>query len=249
MSKFCTSCGTKNINEAKFCRSCGQALEDASNNGDKQENIKTNIKKAKKESKVTKEIDYSKIGGWLILYGVMLIFGIIASLQIITEYTNNFVIDFFYSSQNKIIISDYNMLVLTGMLHLFFISFVALNFFTKHPKTRLIVILFSVISLITTTVSISLSMSLSAEKHLDAEFLPKMMGSILWTITWLLYFIFSKRVKKTFININSNEKSNKKMIIFALVALLIPIILMLSFGLASASFNVSALAESIPIVV
>lgn len=75
--KFCTQCGTENINEAKFCKSCGYSLiEKELSSNHEQSTIKAELPPDPKVAEVTPAVEQeSKIlsswSGWLLLIPVI----------------------------------------------------------------------------------------------------------------------------------------------------------------------------------
>lgn len=192
MSQFCTNCGAENLDRANFCKDCGKQL--------KTEEMKR--LEAEEKEKAEKE-KYSKIGGWLTFFGFILVVGNISWLVYIVntyvgdEFINS--IEALYINSNEKQVSYLNMLVAIELLEYFVLLLLTINFFMKSAIARIMMIIYSIVIIVGVPVSIFLLYQINPNMSEFSGEIGKMIGSVFWIIIWLFYFIFSKRVKKTFI--------------------------------------------------
>lgn len=224
MNQFCISCGIENSNEAKFCKSCGQKLKTEETEKFEQEERAAQGKKLKEEKELAEKEKYSSIGGWLMFFAVILVIGNISWLAYIV---NTYAGDEFTSTIETLYMQGYtqqvsylNILVAVELTGYFFVLLFTINFFMKSPITRALMIIYSIVMIISVPVSISLLYKINPDVS-NASEIGKMIGSTFWAIVWMLYFIFSKRVKKTFVAKDGNEPENS-LVITIIFALLIP---------------------------
>lgn len=214
MSQFCISCGVENQDEAKFCKSCGQPL------------ITEETEKLKQEEQEKAEQEkYSSIGGWLMFFAIILVLGNITWLGYIVktyagdEFTNT--IESLYMQGYTEQVSYLNMLVSVELIGYFSLLLFTINFFMKSPITKHLMIIYSIVMIVSVPVSISLLYKINPDMSQYTAEIGKMIGSTFWIIVWMFYFIFSKRVKKTFVPKDGNEPENS-LIVTIIFALLIP---------------------------
>lgn len=225
MSQFCISCGVENPDEAKFCKSCGQKLKtDEAERAEQEERVKEAQQK-KEEKKAAEKAKYESIGGWLAFFGFILVIGNISWLAyIIKTYAGDefaTTIESLYMQGYTETVSYLNMLVAVELVGYFFVLLLTINFFMKSPITRSLMIVYSIVMIVSVPISIALLYKINPDMSQYTSEIGKMIGSTFWVIVWLFYFIFSKRVKKTFVAKDGNEPENS-LVVTIIFALLIP---------------------------
>jgi len=225
MSQFCISCGVENPDEAKFCKSCGQKLKTDEAEKAEQEERAKEAQRKKEEKEAAEKAKYESIGGWLAFFGFILVVGNISWLAYIVktyggdEFATT--IESLYMQGYTETVSYLNMLVTVELVEYFFVLLLTINFFMKSPITRTLMIIYSIVMIAGVPISIALLYKINPDMSQYTSEIGKMIGSSFWVIVWLLYFIFSKRVKKTFVAKDGNEPENS-LIITIIFALLIP---------------------------
>jgi len=223
MSQFCISCGVENPDEAKFCKSCGQKLKtDESEQAEQEERVKE-VQQKKEEKEATEKAKYESIGGWLVLFAFILIIGNISWLgYIVKEYTGDelaITIESLYMQGYTETVSYLNMLIAVELVGYFFILLLTINFFMKSSSTRTLIIVYSIVMIASAPISITLLYKINPDMSQYTAEIGKIIGSTFWIIIWMLYFIFSKRVKKTFVKFSNS----KDLLSFTIVcAIIIP---------------------------
>ena len=214
MSQFCISCGAENQDEAKFCKSCGEKLITEEAEKFKQE-----------EQKLAEEEKYKSFGGWLIFYAVLLVLGNITSLG---YFAKAFVGDEFsmtyetiYTAGMTETASYLSWMITVELIAYFFFLLFTINFFMKSPITKSLMIIYAITTI--TSVVISIFLLYKIDSNMSGSFADifKMIISSIFVIIWMFYFIFSKRVKKTFVAQDGNEPENS-LVITIVFAMLIP---------------------------
>jgi len=225
MSQFCISCGVENPDEAKFCKSCGEKLKtDEAERAEQEERVKEAQQK-KEEKEAAEKAKYESIGGWLAFFGFILVVGNISWLAYIVktyggdEFTTT--IESLYMQGYTETVSYLNMLVAVELVEYFFVLLLTINFFMKSPITRVLMIIYSIVMITGVPISIALLYKINPDMSQYTSEIGKMIGSTFWVIVWLFYFIFSKRVKKTFVSKDGNEPENS-LVVTIIFALLIP---------------------------
>ena len=223
MSQFCISCGVENPDEAKFCKICGQKLKTDEAEKAEQEERAKEAQRKKEEKEAAEKVKYETIGGWLAFFGFILVIGNISWLAyIVKTYGGNefaTTIESLYMQGYTETVSYLNMLVAVELVEYFFLLLLTINFFMKSPITRALMIVYSIVMIAGVPISIALLYKINPDMSQYTSEISKMIGSSFWVIVWLLYFIFSKRVKKTFVAKDGNEPENSLMftIVFALL--------------------------------
>lgn len=165
--------------------------------------------KIKQEQKVKQEEEkYGKIKGWLIFFAIILILGNLSYLQIFNFFTddakNN--LELLYLNSQDSIAKTINISAYTMMAGLFFNILLTISFFSKAKSTKVVVITFLIFQIIFGLINAVVTIQLNKEfpdLFTSQEFVTEVImrptiGSIMLLI-WMFYFIFSTRVKKTFI--------------------------------------------------
>jgi len=225
MSQFCIFCGVENLDEAKFCKSCGEKLKTTEAERAEQEERVKEAEHKKEEKEAAEKAKYESIGGWLAFFGFVLIVGNISWLAyIVTTYGGDEfpkTIELLYMQGYTETVSYLNMVVAVELVEYFFLLLLTINFFMKSPITRKLMIIYSIVMIIGAPISITLLYKVDPDMSQYTSEIGKMIGSIFWIIVWLFYFIFSKRVKKTFVAKDGNEPENS-LVVTIIFALLIP---------------------------
>lgn len=224
MSQFCIHCGTENPDEAKFCKNCGQQLKTEEAVQMEAEERAAEEKRKAEEKEATEKEKYSKIGGWLIVYAILLVIGILTSIRNILE---SYASDEFFTSIEQLflngsdaLIGKMNQLVGIELLGLFLLFLLAFNFFVKSPHTKNLMITYSLAQLFLIPYSFYILYQMFNGVSMFSNEIIKFIGMSFWTIIWLLYFIFSKRVKKTFVVQEGKDPANTMMTTIFFAALL-----------------------------
>jgi len=223
MSKFCISCGIENLDEARFCKSCGQKLKTDEDEKAEQEERAKEAQRKKEEKEAAEKAKYETIGGWLAFFGFILVVGNISWLAYIVktyggdEFATT--IESLYMQGYTKTVSYLNILVTVELVEYFFVLLLTINFFMKSPITRSLMIIYSIVMIAGVPISIALLYKINPDMSQYTSEIGKIIGSSFWVIVWLLYFIFSKRVKKTFVAKDGNKPENTLIatIIFALM--------------------------------
>ncbi len=182
-----------------------EKLFDTIKNGFKEQHQQFEIKK---EEEIQKEENkYNKIGGWLILFAIFLILGVINNIKATSEFFNNNFTEYLtlvYLNNNLEIASNIDKLFYLHAFAVFFVLLFALSFFTKNYLTKKLAITYFIAKFIVVPLSIYLSLKTFPDQGIAKEEIL-LLFSLFWVIILLLYFIFSKRVKKTFKNNNDTS--------------------------------------------
>jgi tetratricopeptide (TPR) repeat protein len=166
--------------------------------------------KIKQEQKVKQEEEkYGRIKGWLIFFAIILILGNLSYLQIFNFFTddakNN--LELLYLNSQDSIAKTINISAYTMMAGLFFNILLTISFFSKAKSTKVVVITFLIFQILFGLINAGVTIQLNKEfpdLFTSQEFVTEVImrptiGSIMLLI-WMFYFIFSTRVKKTFIS-------------------------------------------------
>lgn len=213
MNNFCQECGSPRDENAKFCPNCGFKFHQEA----KEEIEPTKEVEAPKEIKETKdtleipqyenltsqETQAPKIGGWLYLIAFGLILGALASIV----FPLLFVLD-----ENKIaeVLTTHprDLSFIKIYISLTFLSFFSLFlFFSKDKNTRIFMLICCILGAI------------------DSIAFDRGRGLLGCTV-WFLYFMFSKRVKETFVI----HHSWKNLVVKALIASIPPLFFIILFN-------------------
>lgn len=177
-----------------------EQLFEAIKNGFKEQHDK--FEAYNKEEERIEEEKYNKIGGWLIVHGLFLIIGAaIMLLKIAGAYFSNEFEDNLlqlYINNDIDSINAINNLVYLSAFGLFMTVLLLLSFFSRSYITKNVVILLALSNLVIFPLIGYLQYGISP------ELATKNIGLFLWALIWVLiivpYYVFSKRVKKTFVN-------------------------------------------------
>lgn len=238
MSNFCQECGSPRDENAKFCPNCGFKFHQEA----KEEIEPTKEVEAPKEVENKEETNQAnkatpnetqdpKIGGWLYLFAFALIFSLIVSfgelIQIFFDkeiWGGNIKSDFILGNINLQNIKIAWGVLFVGLVFdslLFFLHIYAIfAFFTKSKNTRFVILLFCVLSFICSVVSLILGVG----KDEYSSFGNPRVGMVS-SVIWFLYFLLSKRVKRTFVK-DFSKKTKWTRIIFSSI---VPITILAAF--------------------
>ncbi|PHS55496.1 MAG: hypothetical protein COB17_11510 [Sulfurimonas sp.] len=198
-----------------------EKLFDTIKNGFKEQHQQFEIKK---EEEIQKEENkYNKIGGWLILFAIFLILGVINNIKATSEFFNNDFAEYLtlvYLNNDLEIASNIDKLFYLHAFAVFFVLLFALSFFTKNYLTKKLAITYFIAKFIIVPLSIYLSLKTFPDQGIAKEEIL-LLFSLFWVIILLLYFIFSKRVKKTFKNDNDTSTGYIFIIPIAIVVILL----------------------------
>jgi len=97
------------------------------------------------------------------------------------------------------------MLMVVELVGYFFILLLTINFFMKSSTTRSLMIVYSIVMIASVPISITLLYKINPDLSQYTSEIGKMIGSTFWAIIWMLYFLFSKRVKKTFVKFSNSK--------------------------------------------
>jgi len=176
-----------------------------------EENEEQRAREKQKEILKEENRKYEKIGGWLIFFAIILVIGDLSYLEIFKIFTNeNYEnLTLLFLNDNNLIISNINLTTYFLFVGLFFNILLTISFFTKSSSTRSVAIVFFIwnilYAIIIAWLFIDLRQNLTDEvfnkvftpQEMAKEYMRPMVVFIM-SIIWILYFIFSKRVKKTF---------------------------------------------------
>ena len=186
-------------------------------NGFKEQHEKFETIKAEEVKK--EEEKYNKIGGWLIVFTFFLIIGALSTISRIMEYfsddfKNN--LELLYINNQVDVIDTINKIAYLDSFGIFITILLLLSFFGRVYIARTVVILFFLSKLIIVPLGIYLIYGVNPELATSPDSI-KSIGSLFWALILLPYFIFSKRVKKTFTNGKKKDDSITALIILPAV--------------------------------
>ena len=117
--------------------------------------------------------------------------------------------------------NNFNKIFYLDLIGIFMIILLTITFFKKSNITKKVAIWFFAIKLVIVPLQINYLYQISPEIAISPDTI-RMVGSLFWAIIFLFYFIFSTRVKKTFVK----KEDTTVMIVFSLV---IPVLLGMSY--------------------
>jgi len=206
------------------------------NNNFEEEYEKFNTIKAKKIQK--EEEKYNKIGGFLSIFGFfLLIVSVLYFTSLIEYFSDNFKnnLELLYANNQFDTINNINYLVYIDTFRLFMTLLLLFSFFNRSYITKSVVIIYFLSKLIIVPLSIYLIYQINPEFVKSPETskaIGSLFGSLLWALILLPYFIFSKRVKKTFAY-NDKKDSDEKVGNIILISLFLTGIFFLLISLVS----------------
>ncbi|RDU71866.1 DUF2569 family protein [Helicobacter brantae] len=216
MNNFCQECGSPRSENAKFCANCGfkfhqEAEEEVKSDSEIESQKEVEIQECVEITQVENSIPQEskkvpqtpKIGGWLDLFAIGLIFNTATTILFpsLTVFSKKNIID-------TIINNPFDMSFITYcILMAFFSCFGVLLFFSKNKNTKIFMLIYFILCLFGVIFS-------------------KGKG-FLWCIIWFFYFLFSKRVKQTFIS----QHTKKDIFIKVFISLIFPLIFLLSLAI------------------
>lgn len=190
--------------------------------------------KIKQEQKVKQEEEkYGKIKGWLIFFAILIVLNDI-SIVMISEYFKdeyNSALEIMYLNNQSDMASNFNKIFYLDLVGVFMIILLTITFFTKSNITKAVAIFFFAIKLVVVPLQISYLYQISPEIGISPDTM-RMIGGLLWAIIFLLYFIFSARVKKTFVK-------QKNIVVIIGLSLIIPVLIGMSYY-----FKINKLSDS-----
>ena len=180
------------------------------------------IKASKKlnEEKTNNE-KYGKIKGWLIFFAFLLVLWNLSQFGFVQYFTDEYIsaIKNMYLAGNEKMAESYNYIFYSELFTSFMLFLFTLSFFSKDKNTRIVAIYFFVTLFIAKSFQVAQLINIFNEiNKIPFMEIAKITASLLWLFIFLLYFIFSKRVKKTFIKETKVES-------LILISVIIPIIL------------------------
>ena len=183
----------------------------------------------KQQQELLKKADeekYGKIGGWLIFFAVLIVLWNLSQLGFIEYFTDEYIstIQNIYLSGNEKMAKIFSYIFYSELFKAFILFLFTLSFFSKASITRVVAICLFIILFVVKPFQYIGLMNIYKEIN---EFPPieviKIIGSLLWAFVFLLYFIFSKRVKKTF-------TQQKDITTLVVASLIIPFLLWLAYS-------------------
>lgn len=190
---------------------------------------KQKIKQEQAQKRETEK--YGKIRGWLIFFAISLILGDLSYLQIFTFFTDDMknTLETLYLNSQESIAKTINISVYTMIIGFFLNILLTVVFFSKSKYIKPIIITFLLFQIVAGFVNAGMTMNLQKEfpdllssRDFVMEVIMRPTVGTVFLLIWMFYFIYSKRVKKTF----TNEKNVISAILWALV---LPIILLFTY--------------------
>ncbi len=158
--------------------------------------------KIKQETQTKKENEkYEKIGGWLYLFAFKFVVGIVLAFVNIFMYFGDE-----YAANIEIVYKTYpeaskyfDMLAYFDFAFLCILIVLVVAFFSKLTATKSIAIVFFVFLSINSIYAIYAYGQIGITGDEMFQDIFKMIGETIWSVVFILYFIYSKRVKRTFV--------------------------------------------------
>jgi len=198
---------------------------------------------AEKQQKIEEKADeekYGKIGGWLIFFAVLLVLSNLSQAGFVEYFKDEYItaINNMYLTGNEKMAKTFSYIFYSELFTAFMLFLFTLSFFTKASITKTVAILFFIILFIIRPFQAIGLMDIYQEiNEVPPTEVVKLIGSLFWALIFLLYFIFSKRVKKTFV-----QKKDTTTLVVA--SLLIPIFLAMGYSLKNGKPNDWKLQEN-----
>lgn len=176
------------------------------------------------QEKKTDEVKYRKIRGWLIFFAILLVLNDFSILSMVEYFNEEYIntLQTLYINDQSLLVKYFNYIFYLDLVGIFLIILFTISFFRKSDVTRTVAIWFFIIKFVTVPLQMYYLNKISPEISISPETI-KMVGSLLWALVFLLYFLFSKRVKKTFIN-------KKDFLAMVIVSLVIPVSLLFVYN-------------------
>ncbi len=162
---------------------------------------KQKIKQEQKEKQ--EEEKYGKIKGWLTFFAVLLVLWNLSQFGFVEYFKDEYVqaIQNMYLFENEKMAKTFSYIFYSELFTAFMLFLFTLSFFSKSSDTKAIAILFFIILFIVRPFqAIGLINIFKEINEVPPVEVVKLIGSLLWALIFLLYFIFSTRVKKTFVH-------------------------------------------------
>ena len=162
---------------------------------------KQKIKQEQKEKQ--EEEKYSKIKGWLTFFAVLLVLWNLSQLGFVEYFKDEYIeaIHNMYLFGNEKMAKTFSYIFYSELFTAFMLFLFTLSFFSKASSTKAIAIsFFMILFIIRPFQAIGLINIFKEINEVPPIEVVKLIGSLLWALIFLLYFIFSTRVKKTFIH-------------------------------------------------
>ncbi len=158
--------------------------------------------KIKQETQTKKEDEkYEKIGGWLYLFAFKFVVGIVLAFVNIFMYFGDE-----YAANLEIVYKTYpeaskyfDMLAYFDFAFLCILIVLYMAFFSKSTATKSIAIVFFVFLSINSIYAVYAYGQIGITSNEMIQDIFKMIGETIWSVVFILYFMYSKRVKKTFV--------------------------------------------------
>ncbi|TLT03398.1 DUF2569 family protein [Aliarcobacter cibarius] len=181
---------------------------------------KIEVLKKLNEEKTNNE-KYGKIKGWLIFFAFLLVLWNLSQFGFVQYFTDEYIsaIQNMYLSENKKMVETSGYIFYSELFTAFILFLFTLSFFSKSKITKIVAICFFITIFIIKPIQfVNLLDMFKQINEVPPIEISKIIGSLLWAFIFLLYFIFSKRVKKTFIKETKVENH-------IMISAIIPIIL------------------------
>jgi len=176
------------------------------------------------EKKVDEE-KYGKLKGWLIFFAVLLVLWNLSQIGFAEYFKDEYItaINNMYLNGNEKMAELFSYIFYSELFAAFMLFLFTLSFFTKADITRAVGIWFFIILFIVKPFQVIGLINIYQEiNEVPTSEIVKLIGSLFWAFLFLLYFIFSKRVKKTFVQ-------KKDTFILMIFAAIIPGLLLMGY--------------------
>ncbi|WP_134682666.1 DUF2569 family protein [Brevibacillus migulae] len=144
--------------------------------------------------------DYNLIGGWLILFGLSLLFSILSSIGYIKSTALLLIFGELlkYKSEHSLYVRE--MMIYESILHLVNISFIIsiiINWVKRKRKMKKIAIYYILFAIFFALSELVYSIIIDL---ISVNYLLSTLFQVILMTIWIIYFARSKRVNGTFVN-------------------------------------------------